>query len=293
MERTKSNLVIGVDGGGSNCRLALDTGSHVHEVKAGSANVSTDLHGALATLRNGLESLAESAGMTLDDLRMARTYLGLAGVVSPAIAETVVKALPLDNAVVEDDRIAAVVGALGQDSGAVIGIGTGSFLARRSAGGIDLIGGWGFVLGDEASGADLGRKLLARALHTADGLTPGSVLTSEVLDEMNGPAGIVGFATTAKPVDFARFAPRIVEAAGNGDAIAHKLMSEGAAYILAGLDRLGWQRAERLCLIGGLAQQYRAFLPAQVSEALTDPDDSALGGALALARKMPETGGAA
>ncbi|TBX16169.1 BadF/BadG/BcrA/BcrD ATPase family protein [Nioella sediminis] len=290
MTQTKSNLVIGVDGGGSNCRLALDTGARVYEVKAGSANVSTDIHGALATLRNGLESLAQSAGLTLDDLRNARAYLGLAGVVGPTIAETVTKALPIENAVVEDDRIAAVMGALGQADGAVIGIGTGSFLGRHSSGHIDLIGGWGFILGDEASGADLGRKLLSRALHAADGLNSGSSLTSRILDEMGGPAGIVGFAATAKPVAFARFAPRIVEAAGNGDAVACALMNEGAAYILAGLDRLGWQQGERLCLIGGLAQRYRPFLPTPVADALTDPDDTALAGALALARRLPRTG---
>jgi glucosamine kinase len=292
MIQTKSNLVIGVDGGGSNCRLALDADGRLYEVKCGSANVSTDLEGALTTLRNGLESLAQSAGLTLDDLRHARAYLGLAGVVSPAIADAVVKALPIENAVAEDDRIAAVVGALGQDDGAIIGIGTGSFLARRSAGQIDLIGGWGFVLGDEASGADLGRNLLTRALHAADGLTPGSPLTSEILDEMNGPAGIVGFAATARPVDFAGFAPRIVASAQNGDAIAETLMREGAEYILSGLDRLGWQQDERLCLIGGLAQHYRAFLPTRVAAALSDPDDTALAGALALARRLPETGGA-
>lgn len=291
MTQTKSNLVIGVDGGGSNCRLALDTGTRVYEVKCGSANVSTDLHGALATLRNGFESLAQSAGLTLDDLRHARAYLGLAGVVSPTIAETVAEALHMDNVVVEDDRIAAVVGALGDDDGAVIGIGTGSFLARRARNHIELIGGWGFVLGDEASGADLGRKLLSRALHAADGLISGSSLTSEILTEMNGPAGIVGFAAAAKPVDFARFAPRIVEAAGNGDAVACALMNEGAAYIVAGLDRLGWQQGERLCLIGGLAQRYRAFLPTHLVDALTDPDDTALAGALALAGRLPRSGG--
>jgi glucosamine kinase len=290
MTQTKSNLVIGVDGGGSNCRLALDTGTHVYEVKCGSANVSTDLHGALGTLRNGLESLAQSAGLTLDDLRHARAYLGLAGVVSPKIAATIAEALHMDDVVVEDDRIAAVVGALGDDDGAVIGIGTGSFLARRAHDHIELIGGWGFVLGDEASGADLGRKLLSRALHASDGLIKGSALTTEILDELNGPAGIIGFAATARPVDFAHIAPRIVAAAKAGDDVASTLMKDGATYIVSGLNRLGWKREERLCPIGGLAQQYADFLPANIAEALSNPDDSALAGALSLARRLPRTG---
>ncbi|WP_127561256.1 BadF/BadG/BcrA/BcrD ATPase family protein [Nioella ostreopsis] len=291
MIQTKSNLVIGVDGGGSNCRLALDAGGRLYEVKCGSANVSTDLEGALTTLRNGLESLAQSAGMALNDLRDARAYVGLAGVVSPAIAATVAEALPFNTVLVEDDRIAAVAGALGSDDGAVIGVGTGSFLGRRVSGRIELIGGWGFILGDEASGAVLGRKLLSRALHVADGLTPVSPLTADILDQMNGPAGIVEFASGAKPVDFARFAPRIVTAAKEGDAVANALLQEGAAYFMSGLDRLGWQAGERLCLIGGLAQAYGAFLPDSVAGSLSAPDDTALAGALSLARRLPETGG--
>lgn len=287
MTRTQSNLAIGVDGGGSTCRLALDTGGHVHQVTCGPANVSTDLLGALATLRMGLESLAQRAGLHLDDLRAARAYLGLAGVVGPKTVAAVTAGLPLANAVVEDDRIAAVVGALGQEDGAVAGIGTGSFLARRAAGRLDLIGGWGFVLGDEASGAVLGRRLLSRTLLVADGLVPGSNLTQEVMSDLGDTAGIVAFATAASPGDFARFAPRIVAAARQGDAVATDLMAEGAAYIVKGLDRLGWKPSERLCLIGGLARHYAEFLPGRMSCCLSKPDGTALDGALALARGLP------
>ena len=291
MTQTRSNLVIGIDGGGSNCRLALDADGHLHEVRCGSANVSSDLQGALSTLRNGLESLAHSAGLHLDDLRHARAYLGLAGVVGPKIAAAVSAGLPLSNAVVEDDRIAAVVGALGVENGAVIGIGTGSFLARRSAGRIDMIGGWGFILGDEASGADLGRKILSSTLHAADGLNAGSTLTTRLLEELGGSAGVVGFAAGATPAEFARYAPRVVTAAKQGDAVAKRLMEDGAAYIVAGLNRLGWQGGERLCPIGGLAQQYGAFLPDPIAACLTEPEDTALAGALRLARALPRTGG--
>ena len=68
-------------------------------------------------------------------------------------------------------------------------------------------------------------------------------------------------------------------------------MAEGAAYIIRGLDRLGWTPGERLCPIGGLAREYAAFLPDGVSRCLTEPDGSALDGALALARALPDDGG--
>lgn len=291
MTHTKPNLVIGVDGGGSACRFAIDVEGRIHEVLGGPANVFTDLEGALSVVRGGLAALARSAGLTLEDLQGARAYLGLAGVISPEIAATVAGALPIDNAIVEDDRIAAVTGALGHDDGAVIGIGTGSFLARQSSGRIELIGGWGHVLGDEASGAVIGRELLSRTLLAADGLSLGSDLTDAILQELDGPAGVVTFASHATPAEFARFAPRIVEAAQSGDAVAENLMTKGAAYIVSGLDRLGWRAGERLCPVGGLARQYAAFLPAHVVDALTEPDGTALAGALTLARRLPERRG--
>jgi hypothetical protein len=43
-------------------------------------------------------------------------------------------------------------GALGPGDGTVAAIGTGSFFGRRSGGAYRYLGGWGYQLGDEASG---------------------------------------------------------------------------------------------------------------------------------------------
>jgi glucosamine kinase len=292
MDTLRDSLLIGVDGGGTTCRLALLHGGRRVELRTGPANVSTDLTGALARLSEGLKALATQAGLPPAELARARAYLGLAGVVSADLARAVAEALPFASVRVEDDRIAALHGALGGQDGTVFGIGTGSFLGRRVGAEVSLIGGWGFVLGDEASGADLGRRLLRAALHAVDGLAPATDLTDAILAEKGGAAGVVAFAGRATPADFAALAPRLLDAATAGDGTALALLRQGADYIARGVNRLGWQPGEALCPIGGLAASYTPYLPAPMAASLVDPQGSALDGALALAARIAAEGAA-
>jgi len=292
MSDASTPTLIAVDGGGTKCLFALLRGGVRTELELGPANVSTDFDVAVITLRDGLERLARKAGAPLDGIRTCSGHLGLAGVVDARMGRKVAHALGLRNVVVEDDRRSAVVGALGSADGLVMGVGTGSFLARQVRGRVGLLGGWGFRLGDEASGADLGRKLLQRILHAVDGIAQPSDLTDTVLAELGGtPADIVTFAGGASPSDFARFAPRIVAAAQQGDAAARALMEEGAAYLMRAATALGWSAGEALCPIGGLAPHYVPFLPKAAADSLVACKGTALDGALQLAARWIGRGG--
>ncbi|MDM7457868.1 MAG: ATPase, partial [Paracoccus sp. (in: a-proteobacteria)] len=74
------------------------------------------------------------------------------------------------------------------------------------------LGGRGFLLGDVGSGAVMGRALLAKAMRAADGFDPMTPLRVTILDVFGGCEGSISFAYTARPADFARLAPRIVNA---------------------------------------------------------------------------------
>ena len=283
--------LIAVDGGGTSCRFALLRAGARTELQAGPANVSTDFDAAVATLRESLDRLSEKAGLRPGGISTISGHFGLAGVVDARLGQRVARALGLRNVVVEDDRRSAVVGALGASDGTVIGVGTGSFLARQVAGQVTLLGGWGFRLGDEASGADLGRGLLRWILHSVDGLAPATGLTDTVLADLGGtPADVVAFAGGAAPPDFARFAPRIVEAAEAGDPAARALVQEGAAYLMRAAQVLGWSAGEPLCPIGGLAPRYAPFLPRAAADSLVACKGTALDGALALAARQAGRG---
>ena len=165
------DILMAADGGGTRSAVVLVAGEARVEVTGGPANVTTDPEGAVATIAELMARAASEAG--LSDLSQARAYLALAGVLSEAHGAELAKRFPHGRVVVSHDRYAAVAGALGATDGAVIGIGTGSFLGRQTGGQITLMGGWGLPLGDEASGAYLGRAGLSAALRAREGWGTG------------------------------------------------------------------------------------------------------------------------
>lgn len=286
---THGTLLLGVDGGGTSCRAALSVSGVRHEVALGPANVSTDFDGAVATIRAAVIAVAAQAGLAPGTVFSAPAHLGLAGVMSPAIAARVSAALPLTDAAVTDDRPTTIAGALGPEDGAVAAIGTGSFLGRKVGGRVTGIGGWGFYIGDQAAGAWLMRRCLEEVMLSVDGIVPGTDLTRRILADHGGdPGALVLFAGTAEPADYARLAREIVAAAEAGDPLGARLMTEGANYIRAGLSVLGWKRGEALCLTGGLGPAYARWLGEPVAAARGTALDGAL--ALAAARAGAECG---
>ncbi|MFV0361091.1 BadF/BadG/BcrA/BcrD ATPase family protein [Tropicimonas sp.] len=283
MQHASPQILIGVDGGGTSCRVALAVDGERFDCRRGPANVSTDFAGAVATVLAALADAADSAGLTMGDIARATAHVGLAGVMSPAIASRVAAELPVGRVCVTDDRPTTVAGALGDADGAVAAIGTGSFLGRQVAGRITGLGGWGFYIGDQAAGAWLMRRAFEELMLAVDGLAEMTPFAGALLAEHgNDPGAVVQFSLRSRPVDYARLAVRIVDAAEAGDPLATRLMTEGAAYIRRGLDRLGWTPAEPLCLTGGLGPAYGRWL----GLASIPPRGTALDGALILAARL-------
>lgn len=289
MDDSANSCLIGVDGGGTACRVALVCAGRRHEVTLGAANAASDRVGAIATVSAGIQQVRQTAGIGSGGLTVARSHVALAGIMNEADAGAVAtglkQALGLVDVRVSDDRVSTVTGALGTGDGALAGIGTGSFLARQSGGRMRFVGGWGPVAGDEASGAWLGRRLLSASLHVVDGMVPGTGLSETMMHRFGTAADIVGFAGAATPREFADLAPSVVAAAEDGDALATGLMREGAGYILRGLTALGWTAGEAVCLTGGLGALYEPWLAKDLRASLRMPIGSALDGALQLAAR--------
>jgi glucosamine kinase len=287
MSLSLDTAVLAVDGGGSRCRLALETADERHMVALGPANVSTDAEGAARTILEGLRQLAARASTDVSRLAALPAYLGLAGVVAPEDAEAIRTRLPFRGAVIEDDRRAALEGALGRTGdGALAHCGTGSFVGYRSGGQTRLAGGWGHRLGDEGSATWLARRALQATLDVADGLLPATDLTEELAARLGGPRGIVRFSITAAPDAWGALAPGITSAADDRDPVARRILKEGAAYLAQTLKTLGWRQRERICLTGGVGPVYARYLPAPLREAVAEPAGDPIDGALALARAL-------
>ncbi len=284
MTESRNSAVLAVDGGGTRCRVACEVNGVTHCVETGAANVSTDFDGALAQIQVGLDTLSRQVEVT--DLRDWPAFIGLAGVTDAAIAGRLRDALGLTCARVEDDRPAAVRGALGAQDGLVAHCGTGSFLAVQVDGAIRFAGGWGSVLGDEASAQWVGRRALSEALCAHDGTQVQTGLMQKLLADLHGPAGIVSFAGSATPGQFGSLAPAVTSAAQAGDSVAVEILKAGADYIAETAKRLGWQSDRAVCLTGGIAGHYAPYLPDEMQSVIRPPQGEPLTGALAMAKEI-------
>lgn len=285
MNTAANTLVLAIDGGGTRCRIAAHDGKTVM-VETGSANVSTEFDGAIRQILQGLETLAERMGCQVDMLTSAPAFVGLAGVTGPVIAERLHAALPFRRVRIEDDRVAAVRGVLGRRDGVLGHCGTGSFYAGQSGTEIRLSGGWGPILGDEASAQWVGKTALRLVLKTVDGRLSPSPLAERLLSDFGGAVGIVQFAGTARPSEFGALAPRVTEFARRGDAIAETIMTLGAEEIAGGLRHIGWRPGIPVCLTGGIGPCYLPYLSDDLRACLIEREGEPLDGAISLAQDL-------
>ncbi|MDB4893831.1 MAG: hypothetical protein JWN15_93, partial [Firmicutes bacterium] len=162
-------IVLGIDGGGTKTRcLAADgAGCILGEGLAGPSNYQVlGMDGAVAAV---MAAVAEALGVAGADLAdVEAVCAGLAGVGRPEDHAVMTAALPFAAPVklrVVPDAHIALAGALGGQPGAVVISGTGSIAYGIDAGGRTArAGGWGWLLGDEGSGSDIGKRAIMAAL---------------------------------------------------------------------------------------------------------------------------------
>ena len=291
MSKRSNILIAGIDGGGTGCRVAIaDQDRNIlGRSEGGPANPTYTPFEARANILAAIEAARLDAGLEKTDLKRISAFAGLAGVRNEGDAGFIARALPFARAEVVEDRVTTVTGALGGQDGAVVAVGTGSFVAHSFAGSTQYIGGWGFHLGDQASGSWLGHELLKRVILCAEGVAPHSALTRAALARYDSPDAIYEFSIAATPAEFAELAPMVVQAAQNGDPVALELMHEGADYIVKALNAAGYKGQTPLCLTGGLGPQYAGFLPPAYGAKVVKPAGTALDGALLLAQRMEAT----
>ena len=283
MTLSRRSGILAIDGGGTRCRLAYSDGESLVSVESGSANVSTDFDGAVSAIEAGLHLLAERLSKPVSHLVSYPVFAGLAGVTGPSIAARLRSALPFKTVKIDDDRPSAVRGALGKNDGVLAHAGTGSFYAAQLGGNLRLSGGWGPILGDEASAQWVGRAALREALESADGRQPSSPLSEHLMSKFDGTAGIVSFAGKARPTDFGNLAVLVTDYAERGDVLAHRVMQQGADEIARSLTALGWTLSQAICVTGGIGPNYVTYLPEGMQDCVVEPAGTPLDGAISLA----------
>ncbi len=284
-------LYLGVDGGGTRCRARLtdEAGLTLGEGIAGPANIRLGAKESLSAVLDAANQGLAAAGLPRDHSRTV-ACLALAGASEPIDLDAIrLLAHPFGHVVFTTDAHAACAGAhLGGDGGVII-VGTGTVGWGMVDGTCHRVGGWGFPVSDEGSGAWLGLELARRILWAHDGRIGWTgLLRGAFARFQSDPHRIVRWMGTARPCDFAVLAPLIVDHATRGDTAACELMRTAAAHIDALAGRLVSRGVACLSLCGGLALPLHPWLANETTSSLVPPASDALSGALLLARGQVE-----
>lgn len=227
--------MLGVDLGGTGGRVALSSGagSPRRVIEGRGVSLGPDGSDALARVDELLAEAVRAWG--LGDEPPRAVGLGIAGLASVVADAGALRALVSGRfgglpVVIVADGIAAHVGALEGLPGAVVAAGTGAIgLGLDTGAAWRRVDGWGHLLGDEGSGADVGARGLRSALRAHDGRDPvGAALLAAASAHFGPPASWPS--AVSAPADRARrlasFVPGIAALAERGDPAARRLLTE-------------------------------------------------------------------
>jgi glucosamine kinase len=290
-------LYLGVDGGATRCRARLRDadGKLLAEAVGAAANIHVDFDASTAVMHGLIDELLAKAERSEAARGRIAVGFGLAGISDASDEARIVSAFPGFRLVrAANDSATACIGAHAGADGGLVNAGTGTVAIARVAGKETIIGGRGFVLGDDGSAARIGLQALRAAVLAFDRLGPASGLTQEVLGEFGSdPVAMLRWSRDAKPGDFGAFSPRVFDRAAAGDPIALAIVGEAARAVEALTRVVVALGAERVALVGGVGEALRPYfdpdIAARLKPPLYDPTDGAIlfvGGAVASQREV-------
>jgi glucosamine kinase len=256
---------------------------------SGPANTRVGIELLHQTLVDACQQAIAAAGLDESEAASIKAGMGIAGI-NRAGSKAKLQAMdfPFASLVISSDAVIANLGAHAGGDGAILIVGTGSVGLIKRGEDSTSIGGYGFPISDEGSGAALGLSAMRHALRALDGRTRHTPLSQAVTQRFeHSIPGIIAWMDDAAPGDYASFAPLVLSHAESGDEIALSIIREAANHVERFIETIFARGATRCVLMGGLAAPIKPWLRARIVDRLVEPLGDALDGALLLAGRPP------
>lgn len=263
-----AHYLIGIDGGGSGtrARLADAQGRTLALGEAGPSGLAQGVAQAWRHVQRAIDAAFVAAGLPAAPPAECALGLGLAGVHAPALAAAFRHADPgYARLVLDTDAGTLLLGAHAGQPGVIVAAGTGSVgEALRRDGRRVSVGGWGFPVGDEGSGAWLGLRAMQLSQQAMDGRGPQGALARAVWERVGRQRDqLIDWCAQAGQQAYASLAPLVFDHAPD-DPVAWNLLDEAAqalARLVDAMDPLG----ELPIVVGGsVGQRLAPRLPARL-----------------------------
>lgn len=281
-------LFLGVDGGGTGCRARLESaaGETLGQGLSGPATTRLGIEAAFASIMTAARAALAEADVSESDATI-HAGIGLAGVARKGALEAL-QSQPhgFASTAFISDGLAACLGAHSGRDGAIVIAGTGSIGLGLVAGRELRVGGYGFPISDEGSGADLGLQAIRLALRAHDGRIERTPLLAEVMRRFHDdPTEAIAWMDRASATEYATLAPLVMRHADQGDPSGRRIVQAAAEQVDGMARALADQGAPRISLLGGLSSAIEPWLSPDVRRRLKPADADAVAGALILARR--------
>ncbi len=223
---------LGVDVGGTKTEFAIgDESRELARVATGTIKrMKVDAATAEANLQEGLRQLESATGVAARAI--ARCCIGTAGETVPMVVKWLREAFARHvggELVIVGDVEIALDSVFRGGRGVLVLAGTGSNVAgRASTGKIVRAGGWGPALADQGSGHFIALEALRRGFLAIDQRRPTRLLDLACsFWKLETLGDLVEFANANPAPEYSRFAPLVVSAAEQGDAVAREVLEQG------------------------------------------------------------------
>lgn len=288
MNEQSERYYLGIDAGGTHCRVSLFNGSGLL-LGQGVAGAGHPVHGMKTVLDNVLAATDQAraeAGLVpgvYDDIIAGGGY---AGAHLPHFTKQLKSwSFPFYAHFITTDLHIACLGAHGFEDGGVIILGTGSSAMAVVNGKTYQVGGQGFLLGDMACGSWLGLQAVKHAIAYRDGMQPHSSLVEavETLYEAGGNA-LADKLIDAVPSEFARSAKLVFEHAKANDKVANRLLQQAVNDATRLVERLIELGSDKVALLGTVGKRLQPYMSESIRQHLSEPKANAEFGAMLFAR---------
>ncbi len=284
---TEASFYLGIDAGGSRCKARLVNKDRqvLAEVESGPANARIGVARLTAILMDIAESALKKADLPLTELANVIAGIGIAGINRPGMRLAIENlALPYRCRAFDTDAAVACLGAYGGADGAILVLGTGSIAHIKNGSEAITIGGYGFPISDEGSGAALGLSGVRHALRALDGRTKATPLSAAISKQFdNDTTRAIAWMDQATPYDYGAFAPLVLDFAEEDDEIARSIVEDAAKHVERFIETIFAKGAQRCALVGGLAARMTPWLRRRTTNRLVAAAGDGLDGALLLA----------
>ena len=286
-------FLVGVDGGGTATRalVARREGPVLGQGQAGPSALGQGIAKAWDQILLAIGQAFASAGLATPAWERCALGAGLSGVSNrPWRDEFVARNVGFATLIAETDSFTMLLGAHGGKPGSIVAAGTGSIgEVLRPDGSRFCVGGWGFPVSDEGSGAWLGLRAVRLAQCAMDGRINAGTLVRQVWATCGSDRdALQAWCDHAGQFAYAQLAPAVFSHEAT-DPAAAALLSRAVSSLDAIALALDPQGGLPLAVCGSIGRRLAERLSPAVRSRLVEAADGPAAGALTLIRRAVET----